>query len=178
MKGVLLLSIFLIGCSSISANRNESKLVLMHAGVFLANQGDVEITNDVNSTSGLMTTSDPAIVCETKNIPMKLGVSFGIYYKIKGDSKDQSDIPVTVETSHPEIITNSGEKSTLDVWSSDTSHYSIDGHVGGALFKFEIENELKPGNWSITVKADGEEIRQDFFVSEQNKLDISSCHVI
>jgi hypothetical protein len=178
MKSILFVSIFLIAFSSISAKCDESKLVLMHAGVFLADQSDVEITNDVNSTSGLLTTSDPAIVCETKNIPMKLGVSFGIYYKIKGYSKDQADIPVTVETSHPEIVTYTGEKSTLDVWNSDTSHYSIDGHVGGALFTFEIENELKLGNWSITVKVDGEEIRQEFFVSEQNKLDISSCHVI
>jgi hypothetical protein len=178
MKAILFLSIFLIGFSSVSAKCDESKLVLMHAGVFLANQGDIEITQDVYSTSGLLSTSDPTIVCETQYIPMRLGVSFGIYYKIKGYSKDRSDIPVLVETSHPEIITYTGEKSTLDVWSTDTSHYLIDGHVGGALFTFEIENELKPGNWSITVKADGEEIRQDFFVSEQNKLDISSCHVI
>ncbi|WP_444885633.1 DUF3859 domain-containing protein [Microbulbifer sp. PSTR4-B] len=178
MRIIVVLSLLLAGCSSIKTYDKESNLELIHAGVFLANQREIEYINDPNSTSGVRSISDPSIVCTSKEIPMKLGVTFGVYYKIKGYPESHTDIPVVVETSHPEIISSSGSRSSLDIWESDTSHYSQGGHVGGALFTFEGVNELKPGHWSITVKAEGTEIIQEFNVSGDNYLDLSSCHKI
>jgi len=138
----------LSGCTQVPI----ADLKITHSGVFIKDAYKPISEIDQNSTSGRLTTSDPEIVCQTDKIPMKLGVTFGIHYKIVGLDKTLIDIPVTVETHHPTISGYDGKSTEIDVWQSKTSHFENGGHIGGAMFFFEAEYELVEGDWKIVVQ--------------------------
>lgn len=163
----------MVGCSTIHPKSTPS-LSLSSYGVYIDNRRPVSIKKDASSTSGVKTANSPLLVCESSQVPLTLGRTFGIRYKIRAP-RDSHIKRVAVETHHPEIIGYDSKPSTVHHWQSEVSHYEDGSFVGGAQFLFEEPYELQPGVWKIIVKYEDSVIEKQFKVSPDYELNSENC---
>lgn len=169
----LMLLVFL---ASTSQAKEDYKLVVDNYGIYL----DVfpslkEISPYDNSTNGILSTSDPQVVCETSLVPMKIGVSFGIRFKLIGPKGKLNISHVGAETHHPMLLDAEDEYSEVSNWKSTISHYEKGGYVGGVQFVFEDQHELVKGQWKLVAKVFGQRVEQSFEVGDFDFPDVKSC---
>ena len=175
----------LTGCQTTAVGPNNPtatpdhaaiKLELLHAGIFIGEYSKSYQVPDNSSTSGLRTLVNPVMICDSTSIPLEIGTTFGIFYRISGLPDNGMSIPVDVETRRPAIQGFDGRTSAVDDWQSETSRFAQGGHVGGAMFSFEQPFELQSGQWKIAVSAFDQTIAATFDVSSGHEPAMDNCH--
>ena len=101
------------------------------------------------TTSGYVRTSEMGPIHRTDQVAACLGTRFGIRYRLADPDAAQT-LPVTIETAHPPFPGRDGKPATLERWRTQAG---VDAN--GAGWVFEDAYELVPGQWTISILADG-----------------------
>ncbi len=176
--GKYLLILMLLTLNLRASEKEEYVLVIDNYGIYLGDRYEPikSLSPFDNSTNGILTTTDPLFVCETRQVPMKIGTSFGIRFKLIGPEGMLKIDDIEAETHHPLMLDAEDEYTTVSRWRSTISHYETGGYVGGIQFVFEEDHELIEGTWSLVGKAFGQRIEKSFEVGDFKMPDASGCH--
>ena len=176
IKHLFIFSCFLLISSCTSFNKNKTTLKLLHYGIMISDS-EKSYSRDINSTSGVLTSDITTSICKTTDIPMKMGLSFGLIFEIY-NYPSQETFVVKTTTSHPEITGYDGKVSTVNIWDNTISYEGNNTHGGEAGFLFEEKYELKPGTWKISVNFNNQTIEKTFDVQDYHTLQNDLCYDI
>ena len=101
------------------------------------------------TTSGYVRTSEMGPIHRTDQVDACLGARFGIRYRL-ADPGAAEILPVTIETAHPPFPGRDGRPATIERWRTRAGV-----EPNGAGWVFDEIYELVPGQWTISILADG-----------------------
>lgn len=127
----------------------------------------IEVEKQIQDTSSLSGSrnivKNPRLIEQTDNIPAKLGVSFGLRYKILGKSNGDT-VTLEKEVLFPET-TNPGTGKT-----SSRSVTNLSKKIGSTYYtglSFEEPWELVPGQYKISIFYNGSKLAEKIFFIEK-----------
>ncbi|MBI3548095.1 MAG: DUF3859 domain-containing protein [Elusimicrobia bacterium] len=141
------------------------KIEIVEAGIYKV---EVASRERVDGLAGgkLSIVKNSTLLKATTTIPMKIGTTFGIRYKVIG-SPDGSKAELKIVTNYPkEGVRDPGQKRTLYA-----STYPVNKTIGLVTYKsYTLEEgwELVPGRWSFEVwYGDKKMAEQEFTIVAQ-----------
>ena len=150
MRYIFLLTLFVFSMPSYS----EIKLEIENYGIFGAEvTGELDISVLPNGKLNML--ENIHLLEETRNIPMKKGVQFGIRFIVtEGCDQNKDLIKVVVFPGEGIVNPKNGKRSKIAYLPATAEC----GRVNSLLFTFEEKWEMIPGLWSFSVRDQQEKL--------------------
>ncbi len=146
-----LLAISFLAMPSPSLAAEITGIEIISAGIFKAR--DTSVSNDVNLPTGKFTrVTEVSLVESTDRIPAKLGIYFGIAFKIKGKPAGEN-VSITRNFITPGLQ-EPGNNKVYTTFAS-TVVYPLDDETRYLFYNFEQPWELEPGEWTLQLLCEG-----------------------
>jgi Domain of unknown function (DUF3859) len=128
----------------------------------LYTRGTEVVVPDPNSPSGFSRiTTGRTLTAQTQNVPLTLGVLFGLRFAITGYSMSRPP-DVAVRVAHPPMVNASGVTTTT-FEARPAVQLQAGAYTGSFGYGFDHQFELVPGTWYFTVVIDGRDaVTQEF----------------
>jgi Domain of unknown function (DUF3859) len=146
----------IVACSSPvhtpSSAPAEYKVTVTEYGLF--NRGQEKVYSSPASPSGYSRgSSGYRLATTTRQIPLKMGVSFGFCYEVQIPSNQPSP-DILIEVEHPKMINPNGSER-LRYQAKPRTRVSGPVFADCAGYGFDHGFELVPGTWRFTVLVGG-----------------------
>ena len=143
-------------CISCAINKNKPVAEITDYGIITKTSTQKGMMDDPSApgeTVRLYSARDMTFLSTTTRIPAKLGLRFGVSYKISNLPKTQY-INLTTQILHPPMTGSDGSIKTEAHWSRRVEVRN--GFTfGGESYRFDEPFELLPGKWIIILYYEG-----------------------
>lgn len=148
-----LITLLIAGCSGQSGTDPQGRI--LNFGLVTFSGQAREVADPKVPTGKRWHVEDVTFTVQTNRIPARIGVRFGVSYQISNLlTDDGTDVLHTVVYRHPPIPLPSGGTSTVNE-RLGTRPVSDGKAKGTAVYAFDEDYELAPGQWEISIVYKG-----------------------
>jgi hypothetical protein len=155
---VLILMTFSIGTGLAFAQESEYTVEIIDYGILTSEE--MGTFKDKRNITESVRAQNPKIISQTTEVEGKLGIIFGILYKIIGPSK-QREVPGEAIWIFPKAMTNPQTgKSAKRAFRKETFE---PGAIYHNSYSFDDDWEIIPGVWTIEIWVDDQKLTEKSF---------------